>query len=267
MTHATGTRSLRDALAAERADDSIAGIARVALSERDPRVECPRYMTALTQVIASEAPAFGSPTYEEVYRSAAVNGQWLAVSLITNSSGEGDGARRLWSLAACAPNDHERQLLKRHAVDESRHALAYLSLLDLAFPGAVEPAFRAQLNDLSPHWTMAKEVFPVEGSPYARKPTIDDYIQMNISEMRTTIHHTLQREALALHCPEEHQDRITAILDSLLRDELNHVCYTAELIEEKAAAMDEAKFHALFAKRMHDFSDITREELGQLKFE
>jgi hypothetical protein len=131
----------------------------------------------------------------------------------------------------------------------------------------VEAEFRVQLNDLSPHWNMAQDVFPVEGSPYARKPTVDDYIQMNISEMRTTIHHTLQREALSAHCPPENQARITAILDSLLRDEVNHVRYTAELIDQKAQSMEPEKFQALFSKRMRDFSEITREELGQRKFE
>ena len=38
--------------------------------------------------------------------------------------------------------DDDQQLLKRHAVDESRHSLAYLALFDLTFPGAVSSQFR-----------------------------------------------------------------------------------------------------------------------------
>src|SRR5439155_10089979 len=109
------------------------------------------------------------------------------------------------------------------AVDESRHALAYLALLDLAFPGAVTPSFRSELNQLSPSFSMRQQFFAVDGSPYARTPSVDDFVQMNIAEIRMTIHHLLQRPALAMHCPRMNVPRITKILDALLRDELRHV--------------------------------------------
>jgi len=267
VTAAVESRGLQEILAAERAVDSVAGIARVALSQHDPPLECPHYLAALERALAEEYPPFGTEEYAKVYRSASADPQWLAESLATNSSGEGDGARRLWSLAFCATDTRHKELIKRHAVDESRHSLAYLVLLDLCFPGAVEPAFRAELNGLSPHFSMANELFAVEGSAYARTPTVDDFIQMNISEMRTTIHHTLQREAIAVHCPDQNRERATAVLDSLLRDEVHHVAYTAELIEEKAAVSDRERFQALFSRRVRDFNRMTREELGQLKFE
>lgn len=267
MTSSLDHRAVQEHLTAELAIDTVAGVARAALWQRSPRVDCPAYLAGLTTALAEDYPPFGTEEYADVYRAAAENGQWLAISLMTNSEREGDGAKRLWSLAACSPDGEEKQLLKRHAVDESRHALAYLALLDLCFPGAVTPEFRTQLNDLSPHWSMAQDVYAVENSPYAHAPSIDDYIQMNIAEIRTTIHHTLQREAIGEHCPPENHERATNILDSLMRDELNHVGYTAELIERRSKSMEPAKFQALFTRRLRDFSAITREELGQLKFE
>jgi hypothetical protein len=114
---------------------------------------------------------------------------------------------------------------------------------------------------------MEQDVRAVDESPYARTPSIDDYVQMNIAEIRTTIHHTMQREALARHCPPDNVPGVTKILDAILRDELNHVGYTAELIERKAVDASPSAFQALFSKRLQDFSQITREELGVLTFD
>jgi hypothetical protein len=186
----------------------------------------------------------------------------MAVSLITNAEREGDGAKRLWSLAACSSNLDMQRQLKRHAVDESRHALLYLALLDLTFPDAAEPTFRQELNKLSPKFSLKHELYPVPGSPYAKNATIDDLLQMNIAEIRTTIHHIMQRPAISRHCAPKVQRKVTSIQDSLLGDELKHVAYTAVLIEKIAANLPRELVHRLFRKRVSDFNRITTDELG-----
>lgn len=253
--------SVQALIDSEPSVDQIIDIARVALNERNPRGSFPNYMNALTSALRTSPPPFGDPEYRQVFREAASDAEWLARSLIVNSEREGDGATRLWSMSACAPNQREKELLKRHAIDESGHSLGYLRLLDLTFPDAVSDEFREELDQLSPHYNVKQEPKPVEGSPYARVPSIDDYIQMNIAEIRTTIHHIMQREALANYCPPENVKRMRAILDMLMRDELAHVAYTAELIEEKAAEKDVDALIVNFDKRMHDFGEITRAEL------
>lgn len=254
-------------LSAAPSVELVAAVARVALSQHDEQPECPKYLAALDKALGEEPPPYGTAEYSNTYRAASANGQWLAMSLMTNAEREGDGAKRLWSLAACSDDEKERQLLKRHACDESSHALAYLALLDLSFPGAVDATFRAELNQLSPHFSMSQEPYPIDGSPYARKPSVDDYMQMNIAEIRTTIHHLMQRQALAEHCPPENMPRAKKVLDSLLRDELSHVAYTAVLIEARANAADPEKFQDLFCKRLRDFNDITKEEFGERVFD
>jgi hypothetical protein len=53
------------------------------------------------------------------------------------------------------------------------------------------------------------------------------------------------------------------LLDSLLRDELAHVAYSARLIEEIAArANAPERLAQLFARRFRDFNTITNQELG-----
>jgi len=258
---------VRALLGCEPTVDRVAAVARVALAQRDSHVQCPRYFAALERAIQEAPPLFAAKAYADTYSSASANGQWLAISLITAAEREGDGAARLWSLAASSANADEHQLLKRHACDESSHSLAYLALLDLTFPGAVAPSFRVEMNQLSPHYSMGQIVSAVEGSPYARTPSVDDYIQMNIAEIRTTIHHFMQRPALTAHCPPHNTRRVTKVLDSVLRDELNHIAYSAILIESKAEDLEPDEFQALFCKRVRDFNRLTSEELGELIFD
>lgn len=241
-------------------------VARVALSQAAAG-ECPAYLTALNRAIETEPPPFSTEEYVEIYREASAHRQWMAISLMSNAEREGDGATRLWSLSACCSDPEEANLLKQHAVDESRHALVYLKLLDLTFPGEVEPTFRKELRQLSPGYTMSRDVFAVEGSPYARTPSVDDFVQMNIAEIRTTLHHLMQRSALAKHCPVASLPTATKILDALLRDELHHVAYTGVLIDKKQEAAHADELSALFCQRMRDFNEITRRELQQRVFD
>lgn len=254
-------------LTADASSGRVALAARVALARTDPPLECPIYCDALDRALADEPPPFDTQHYADIYREASADARWMAVSLITNAEREGDGAKRLWSLAACADDGPEKPLLKTHAIDESRHALYYLAILDLTFPEIVDPAFRVELNQLSPGFSPHRPLVPVEGSPYAKKPSLDDFLQMNIAEIRTTIHHIMQRPAIAQHCSESSRKRITSIQDALLRDELRHVAYTADLIERRARRLDAGEVANLFRKRFRDFNRITTEELGATVFD
>jgi hypothetical protein len=217
--------------------------------------------------VAAEPPPFGTDAYRGVYQRASANPRWLILSLMRNAQREGQGATDLWSLAACAVDADEQQLIKRHAVDESRHAKVYLAILDLAFPDAVEPSFRREMDAFSPDYGLAQEPRPVAGSLYAKAPTLDDFVQMNIAEIRTTIHHLMQRAALEAHCPTANLPRVIKLLSSLLRDELGHVAYTAALIEARAAALEAGALPRLYSRRLRDFNRITREEMGKALYD
>src|SRR5258708_7237822 len=121
-------------LNADPSGGRVAIVARVALDQCHPRTECPSYMAALDWALEEEPPPFDTAGYAEIFRSSSSEARWMAISLITNAEREGDGAKRLWSLAACSDDPEVQHLLKCHAVDESRHALFYLALLDLTFP-------------------------------------------------------------------------------------------------------------------------------------
>jgi len=145
-------------LGREPSTDLIRSIAEVALRLYGPASGCAVYLTELDRALRQEPPPFGTAEYGLIYGSLSAEPRWMAVSLITNAEREGDGSKRLWSLAACSDDEEQRQLLKRHACDESRHALVYLALLNLAFPGAVSREFGTELRQLSPGFSMRMEI-------------------------------------------------------------------------------------------------------------
>ena len=237
------------------------------MTEFDASLSLPVYQQSLTRACEEFPPPFGTSQYGDVYREAASDAGWLAVSLITNAEREGDGAQRLWSLAACTEDPIVASQIKQHAIDESNHARIYLKLVDLVFGDAVESNFRRQLEILSPGYTHFMTPTPKAGSPFAHPITLDDLVQMNIAEIRTTIHHLLQRPMLRAHCPAVSHSRLGRLQRCLLRDEVKHVVYTAKLIEgySRQAGVDTVR--QLLSQRVRDFNEVTRSELERGVFE
>jgi hypothetical protein len=225
------------------------------------------YREALTVACKKSPPPFGSKNYGDIYREAATDPYWLATSLIANAEREGDGAGRLWDLAACSRNADIAEQVRLHAIDESRHSRAYIAILDLAFPGAVDEKFHLQLTTLSPGYTHHSPKQAHDGSPFAHAITVDDLIQMNIAEIRTRIHHLLQRPMILAHGASERRVRLVRILDGLLFDETRHIAYTGALIDQFARNGEAKHVMRLMQERVSDFNAITDEELSRNVFE
>jgi hypothetical protein len=227
----------------------------------------PYYREALVTACRKAPPPFGTKKYEKIYRDVARDPNWMALSLIQNAQGEGEGSGHLWDLAASTPDPRVATQIKAHAVDESRHAKAYVAMLDLTFPGVVDNESRDQLASLSPGYTQRSPLEPHAGSPYASAITLDDLIQMNIAEIRTLVHHIIQRPMLLAYCAPERRRRLTLLHDRLRVDEARHIGYTATLIEEFARRGKADEVKRLMQERMSDFNAITNEDLGRGAFE
>ena len=227
----------------------------------------PHYRDALITACRKAPPVFGTRAYGKIYRDTASDPCWMALSLVKNTEGEGDGSRHLWDLAASTPDVRMAAQVKAHAIDESRHSRAYVAMLDLAFPGVIDDEFHAQLTTLSPGYTQRSALEPHAGSAYASPITLDDLIQMNIAEIRTLVHHLLQRPVLLGYCAPEPRRRLANLLDALRRDEIRHIAYTAALIEEFARSGEAGPVNRLMQERMSDFNAITNQDLGRNVFE
>ena len=192
------------------------------------------YRDALITACRKAPPPFGTKGYGKIYRDVAKDPNWMAISLIQNAQGEGEGSQHLWDLAASTPDLRVAAQVKQHAIDESRHAKAYVAMLDLTFPELADNDFYAQLASLSPGYNQRSRFEALEGSPYASAVTLDDLIQMNIAEIRTLVHHLIQRPMLLAYCAPERRDRLARLHERLELDEGIHIGYTAALIEEFA---------------------------------
>jgi hypothetical protein len=261
-------QTIQEALSrCESASQRFLAVAGQALATSYPNVCFDRYYKAIEAAAETSPPPFCKRSYNNIYQYLAKNPRWLAISLMANAQREGQGSTDLWSLAACAKSFKEQKLLKKHAIDESRHSQMYLSLLDLNFPGLVETSFRKEMNAFSPGFNESKTPEACEESAYAKDPSLDDYVQINIAEIRTTFHHLMQRQALSKHCPPGNVISSSSVLDALLRDELNHVAYTAQMIEANSSCIPQDKLNILVTKRLVDFNKITEEELKSLSLQ
>jgi hypothetical protein len=227
----------------------------------------PHYRDALITACRKAPPPFGVKNYEKIYRDVAKDPNWMALSLIQNAQGEGEGSRHLWELASSTPDARIADQVKAHAIDESRHSKAYVAMLHLAFPDIADDDLHAQLASLSPGYNQRSRFEAVAGSPYASAVTLDDLIQMNIAEIRTLIHHVIQKPVLLAYCAPERRDRLARLHDRLWLDEGRHIGYTAALIEEFANRGEASTVKRLMLERMADFNAITNEDLGRGAFE
>ena len=186
--------------------------------------------------------------------------------VVNAACGEGEGAEHLWDLAACTSDNFVARQIQQHAIDESRRSRAYLTLLDLIFPGAVDDHERRSYEQLSPGYTKSTPLVATKGSPFAFSATVDELIQMNLAEIRTRVNHVMQRPVFLAFCPIEHRHRVRRILDSLLVDETRHIAYTARLIERAACKRGAARVMELMHERIRDFNEITDEEVERRRF-
>ena len=244
--------------------DTVAELTLSALHDAGVR-RIDRYSQILIDACGKHSPPFGMAWYGEQYRSYAADPHWLATSLLANAEVEGDGAAKLWKIAAYAGRDVHARLVQQHAVDEARHARLYLHMLERVFPGALDPQLRQAARSMAPALSMNHAL---ERSDPARPlRLLDDFVQMNIGEIRTRIHQQLLRPVILAHCPTSERERITRSLDSLLADETRHIAYTAELIERHCQDGDEEFVRFTAAKRLGQFNQITLDEVGALIFD
>ena len=222
----------------------------------------PRYWSAFVGACHEADPPFGLSWYGELFRKYAKDLSWLSNLLILNAQKEADGSRQLWAFAGRIADEDCREKVRQHAIDESRHADFYISILGLIFGDSYSAAELQKLHNISPGFKGSDQVEIVP--PSAHNAVMDEIIQMNIGEVRTLINQLLMRPVLTVLCPDRNRERYEKLADALCADEGRHIAYTAELIETH----DDDKFvKSKFVKRLQDFTQITLQEVGVIGIE
>lgn len=217
----------------------------------------PKYWSAASKAFAAVDPPFGLAWYGELFRKYALDLSWLANLLILNAQKEADGARQLWAFAGRIGNEHCRQKVRLHAIDESHHADFYISILGLVFPDSYSQEQLQEYHKISPGFKTSDQV---ETTPASHENAVmDEIIQMNIGEIRTLINQLLMKPVLSVLCPEKNRERFVKLTDALCADEASHIAYTADLIESLG---EQGFVTSMYERRLSDFKQITLKEVG-----
>jgi hypothetical protein len=218
------------------------------------------YARALRAACAGSPPPFGRFWYGERFRRLARDPDWLARALVDNAAKEGEGARKLWRLAGRTADPLIADQVRQHAVDESRHALIYVAMLETVFPGVVSSRLRATLVRTSPRYRLRDR--PPGHAPLPGRRVLDELIQMNLGEIRTRINQALMGPVVRAYCPPAGRRRLARMLRSLMDDETRHVAYTARILEHAIAEGRGDFVRRTMAHRLSQFNRLTEREVG-----
>lgn len=221
----------------------------------------PAYARSLRAACRGSPPVFGAAWYGDRYRALAGDPQWLAESLVVNAAKEGRGSRELWVLAERAAEPAVAEAVRAHALDESRHALLYLAVLDLTFPGVLGGTRRRTFRTLSPRYGSRDR--PRRRRPLPGRQMLDALIQMNLGEIKTRVNHLLMMPVVTTYAPAANRGRLARVLESVLADETRHIRYTASLIERAVAGGEESFVRGTMGRRLALLNRITLSEVGR----
>lgn len=228
--------------------------------------ELPNFEAILNSAFETYDVPFGKAWYGELYREKARDPRWLATSLILNAEKEGEGARRLWEMAACTADADTADQVRRHAIDEARHAKIYIGMLDTAFPECADGELRQYLDSISPAYTLQDS--PERGDTLMDfSYTLDELIQMNMGEIRTRINQLMLEPMVLAHCRPAGRPKISRMLKSIINDETKHIFYTAALMEKAAQNGHRELVRDIMFTRLSQFCELTLEEVGAGTFE
>jgi hypothetical protein len=244
----------------DHAANRIYATALRALCKYDLTVECADYLKALRAALWDEPQSFGTDVYADHYRAAASDGQWLAVSLISKAEDAGNRSRSAWSLAATSVDPVEHRVLKRYAVNTSRHVHLNLKLLDLVFPDMIPADFRADLETICPQYTIGECPKDTARTDNPRPPTIDDFLQMNIAGLRLAVRAEMERQSVIAQCSTESKHTASSALESLFLEAYLHNANTAMLIARRARLVGRIDLRSVFCAALRQFNINTCEE-------
>lgn len=219
--------------------------------------ELPNYTDILERACALCDPIFVKDRYAEFFWNCAstVPG-WLPQVVLANAETESDGSAKLLSIwRQINYNTEVESKILAHAKDEARHSRLFVLLVGLAFPkllsSSVIDKLKSSMNKIE------RLQYKDERSYISEDVIMDDLIQINIGEIRTRLHMNLLAPAIYAFTPHENKRIVRRVLESLAGDEVRHIGYTAQLMEQWAHSGDADRIAHLYNERLAEFQIVT----------
>jgi hypothetical protein len=180
-------------------------------------------------------PPHGKSWYGKAYRQAARNASWFADSLILNAYEEGNGSRQVWEFAGQVERPEFAELIRHHAIDESRHSKMFATLLELLFPTQLEAKTRTQVNAFCPGYHPGDLKYAVAATDRVNDVVMmDRLILINLLEIRALILQLLLRPVLLAYAQPQDCAQVRRMCDRFISDETQHIAYSAYCISNYA---------------------------------
>ncbi len=209
-------------------------------------------------------PPHGKSWYGKAYRQAARNASWFADSLILNAYEEGNGSRQVWEFAGQVERPEFAELIRNHAIDESRHSKMFATLLELLFPTQLEAETREQVKGFCPGYHPGDLKYAVtEIDRVNDVVTIDRLIQINLLEIRALILQLLLRPVLLAYAQPQDLEQVRRMCDRFIYDETQHIAYSADCISNYATWGDRDWLRDRFIYRQSTVNLIFSEEIDR----
>jgi len=222
------------------------------------------YQSVLRQACEINPPPHGMAWYGNSYRQFARNAEWFSNSLITNSAEEGTGSKQVWQFSEQIENQEFAQLVRNHSIDESRHSLMFVALLNIIFPTRIEADFRTQLKAFSPQYYHHKHppLVPISSDQIMdEKLVMDEIIQINLLEIRALILQLLLRPVLQAYSAPKDLAKVTRMSDLLIFDETKHIEYSGYCIGRYIEQGHESWVREMMIYRQKTVNEMFLEDL------
>jgi len=202
-------------------------------------------------------PVFVRRGYSEFFFHCATSVPgWLQRVILLNAKGESEGAEGLVQLwQGVTYNDVVSDAIMEHARDESRHSRMFGTVVSKTFPDFLTEGRLSNYIDSFPD--IRQHEHQKADEPLPEEHLIDHLVQMNIGEIRTRLHMHLFAPIVMHLCPEENRRTVRKHLEVLARDEMRHISYTAQLMEQWSEDGWAETITQMYLGRLNTFHKIT----------
>lgn len=245
-------------LAAQETLDSLNGVCPVGLDRFDQI-----YTRALKKM---GSPVFFEPRYENHMWECASNiPNWLPRVLTACATTESSGSRALLDIwKRVQGHKKAEEGLLRHARDEAGHAQFFVRLAHLVFPESYDQGYLSEVQNCL-HNMKKSDLSKSDKNIVSDRLLIDYLIQLNIVEMRTRFHLLKLAPMFFSLADQSAKPKVENYLNLLARDELHHISYTAELIDEWAKDDDIDRLVDVYACRLQCYHQHTLDQVEEMK--
>jgi hypothetical protein len=193
------------------------------------------YSRALSHSYRAHAPVFAKARFGQEYRRLARNPAWFSAHLVSNADLEGYSARQLDNYCQTLAIPSFANGMKRHALDEARHARIFTHLLFLLFPALETKEQKHKMEAFAPVLNPATFGGTDPDLKDLNEETMEEMLNaailINLHEIKALVVEELLVPVLVAYGTEGTQSKIGLLARRLITDEVEHIRYSARFIE------------------------------------